>query len=159
MPFIEPYSPIFVLVVEDEGLMRLHAMQLVEEAGYEPVEARNADEAIAILEARKDIRIVFTDIDMPGSMDGLKLARAIRDRWPPIELILTSGHFDVPEGDFLARGLFFSTPYHDNEIVSALRRFASEHRQLSFSNFNKGHRFRSAAYRRATNPAKPPGSG
>jgi DNA-binding LytR/AlgR family response regulator len=76
------------------------------------------------LEARRDIRIVFTDIDMPGSMDGLKLARAIRDRWPPIELILTSGHFDVPEGDIPERGLFFSKPYHDNEIVSALRRFA-----------------------------------
>jgi CheY-like chemotaxis protein len=74
------------------------------------------------LEARKDIRIVFTDIDMPGSMDGLKLARAIRDRWPPIEFILTSGHFDVPEGDIPERGLFFSKPYHDNEIVSALRR-------------------------------------
>jgi hypothetical protein len=53
------------------------------------------------------------------------LARAIRDRWPPIELILTSGHFDVPEGDIPERGLFFSKPYRDNEIVSALRRFAS----------------------------------
>ena len=63
------------------------------------------------------------DIDMPGSMDGLKLARAIRDRWPPIELILTSGHFDVPEGDIPERGLFFSKPYRDEEIVSALRRF------------------------------------
>src|SRR6478735_6611365 len=125
MPFIEPYAPIFVLVVEDEGLMRLHAMQLVEEAGYEPVEARNADEAIAILEARKDIRIVFTDIDMPGSMDGLKLARAIRRRWPPIELILTSGHFDVEDKDLPERGRFFAKPYRDNEILSALRRFAS----------------------------------
>ncbi|MGC1346111.1 MAG: response regulator, partial [Methyloceanibacter sp.] len=60
-------------------------MDLVEAAGYRAIEASNADEAIAILESRKDIRIVFTDIDMPGSMDGLKLARAIRDRWPPIE--------------------------------------------------------------------------
>jgi CheY-like chemotaxis protein len=102
----------------------MHAADLVEAAGYRAIEASNADEAIAILEARKDIRIVFTDIDMPGSMDGLKLARAIRDRWPPIELILTSGHFDVPEGDIPERGLFFSKPYQDNEIVSALRRFA-----------------------------------
>jgi CheY-like chemotaxis protein len=85
----------------------------------------NADEAIAILEARKDIRIVFSDIDMPGSMDGLKLARAIRERWPPIELILTSGHFDVPRSDIPERGQFFSKPYRDEEIVSALRRFAS----------------------------------
>ena len=77
-----------MLVVEDEPLSRIHALNLVEEAGYVAIEASNADEAISILEARKDIRIVFTDIDMPGSMDGLKLARAIRDRWPPIELIL-----------------------------------------------------------------------
>jgi two-component system, response regulator PdtaR len=115
----------YVLVVEDEFFCRLHAVNLVEAAGYKAIEASNADEAIAILEVRKDIRIVFTDIDMPGSMDGLKLARAIRDRWPPIELILTSGHFDVPEGSIPERGLFFSKPYRDEEVVSALRRFAS----------------------------------
>jgi len=76
-------SAIYVLVVEDEFLSRLHAVSLVEEAGYKAVEASNAEEAIAVLEARKDIRIVFTDIDMPGTMDGLKLAHAIRTRWPP----------------------------------------------------------------------------
>lgn len=65
--------------MEDEFLSRLHAVDLVEAAGYKALEASNADEAIAILEKRKDIRIVFTDIDMPGSMDGLKLARAIRN--------------------------------------------------------------------------------
>ena len=94
-------------------------------AGYRAIEASNADEAIAILEARKDIRIVFTDIEMPGSMDGLKLARAIRDRWPPIELILTSGYVDVPENDIPERGLFFSKPYRDQEIVAALQKFGS----------------------------------
>ena len=120
-----PSSQPCVLVVEDEFFCRLHAVDLVEAAGFRAIEAFNADDAIAILEARKDIRIVFTDIDMPGSMDGLKLARAIRDRWPPIELILTSGHFNVPECDVPERGLFFSKPYHDHEIVAALQRFAS----------------------------------
>ena len=120
-----PLSRPHVLVVEDEFFSRLHAVDLVEAAGYRAIEASNADEAIAILESRKDIHIVFTDIDMPGSMDGLKLARAVRDRWPPIELILTSGHFDVPENKIPERGLFFSKPYRDQEIVSALRRFAS----------------------------------
>ena len=62
-------SAICVLVVEDEVLSRLHAVDLVEDAGYTAIEASNADEAIAILEARKDIRIVLTDIDMPGSME------------------------------------------------------------------------------------------
>ena len=113
----KPSSQPYVLVVEDEFFSRLHAIHLVESAGYRAVEAFNADEAIAILEARKDICIVFTD--------GLKLARAIRDRWPPIELILTSGHFDVSESDIPERGLFFSKPYRDQEIVSALQKFAA----------------------------------
>lgn len=115
----------YVLVVEDEFFSRFHAVNLVEAAGYRAIEASDADEAIAILEARKDIGIVFTDIDMPGSMDGLKLARAVRDRWPPIELILTSGHFDVPESDIPKGGVFFSKPYRDDEIVSALQKFTS----------------------------------
>ena len=119
-----PSSRPHVLVVEDEFFSRLHAVDLVEAAGYKAIEASNADEAIAILESRKDIRIVFTDIDMPGSMDGLKLARAVRDRWPPIELILTSGHFGVPEDKIPERGLFFSKPYGDREIVSTLQKFA-----------------------------------
>ena len=119
-----PSSRPHVLVVEDEFFSRLHAVDLVEAAGYRAIEASNADEAIAILESRKDIHIVFTDIDMPGSMDGLKLARAVRDRWPPIELILTSGHFDVPEDKIPERGLFFSKPYGDREIVSTLQKFA-----------------------------------
>ena len=69
-----------VLIVEDEALLRMHAAAVLEEAGFDTVEASNADEAIATLEARRDIRIVLTDIEMPGSMDGLKLARCIRER-------------------------------------------------------------------------------
>jgi len=120
-----PDSPVYVLVVEDDFLNRLHAVNLVEDAGYIPVEASNADEAITILEARKDIRIVFTDIDMPGSMDGLKLAHAIRERWPPIELILTSGHFDLRDDEIPERGRFFPKPYRDQEIISALQHFVA----------------------------------
>jgi CheY-like chemotaxis protein len=123
---ITAYKPgIYVLVVEDELLSRLHAVRLVEDAGYAAIEASNADDAIAILEARKDIRIVFTDIDMPGSMDGLRLTRAIRDRWPPIELILTSGHFGVSDSDLPARGRFFAKPYRDEEIISTLRQLGA----------------------------------
>ena len=117
--------PIHVLVVEDDFLCRLHAINLVENAGYLAVEASNADEAITILEARKDIRIVFTDIDMPGSMDGLKLAHFIRKRWPPIELIVTSGHFDLSEDDVPERGRFFPKPYRDEQIISALHHFGA----------------------------------
>ena len=118
-------SPVYVLVVEDDFFSRVHAVNLVEDAGYIAVEASSADEAITILEARKDIRIVFTDINMPGSMDGLKLAHAIRKRWPPIELILTSGHFNVSDNDLPERGRFFSKPYRDEEIISTLHHFGA----------------------------------
>jgi CheY-like chemotaxis protein len=118
-------SPIYVLVVEDEFLSRLHAVNLVEDAGYKAIEASNSEEAIAILEARKDIRIVFTDVDMPGTMDGVKLAHAISTRWPPIELIVTSGHFNLSDADMPERGRFFSKPYRDQDIVSAIHHFAT----------------------------------
>src|SRR4029079_11437482 len=118
-----PDSAVYVLVVEDDFLSRLHAINLVEDAGYIAVEASNADEAITILEARKDIRIVFTDIDMPGSMDGLKLAHAIRERWPPIELILTSGHFDLSDDDISDTGRYFPKPYRNQKIIPPLKNF------------------------------------
>jgi len=116
---------VHVLLVEDEPLSRIYASNLVEDAGFVPIQAADADEAISILEARKDIRIVFTDINLPGSMDGLKLAHAIRHRWPPIELILTSGHFNLKNSNLPERSRFFPKPYRDEEIISALSRFAS----------------------------------
>jgi two-component system, response regulator PdtaR len=88
-----------VLVVEDDTLIRLNAVAMIEDAGFEVVEAVNADEAILILENRNNIRIVFTDVHMPGSMDGLTLAHAVRDRWSPIKLIVTSGQMMVPEDE------------------------------------------------------------
>jgi len=91
-----PRRPV-VLLVEDELLLRMDAAAMVAEAGFEVVEAGDADEAIVILESRRDIRIVFTDIQIPGSMDGLKLANAIRGRWPPIRIVATSGLVDVGE--------------------------------------------------------------
>jgi len=85
-----------VLIVEDEILVRLTAVFLLEEAGFATLEAGSADEAIKLLEARKDIQVVFTDINMPGSMDGLRLAHSIRHRWPPVQLVLTSGRRRIP---------------------------------------------------------------
>src|SRR6202041_48101 len=80
-----------VLAVEDEPLILMLAVDMIRDAGFEPLWASNAEEAIRILESRDDIRIVFTDINMPGSMDGIKLAQAVRGRWPPIRIIVTSG--------------------------------------------------------------------
>jgi CheY-like chemotaxis protein len=107
-----------VLIVEDEFLLRMDAVDMIAAAGFEVVEAGNADEAIEILEARRDITVVFTDIQMPGSMDGLKLARAVKGRWPPIKIVATSGvvrETDLPEG-----GRFLPKPYSPVQVTGVL---------------------------------------
>ena len=114
-----------VLIVEDELLLRMSAAEMIADAGYDVVEAGNADQAIAVLEARADIHIVFTDIQMPGSMDGLKLARFVRDRWPPIKLVATSGHVTIGEGDLPEGGLFISKPYTAARIAEVLGSLAA----------------------------------
>jgi CheY-like chemotaxis protein len=107
-----------ILIVEDEALIRMNAVQMVEDAGYTVLEASNADDAIAILNRRRDIRVVFTDINMPGSRSGLKLAHAIRRRWPPIDLIVTSG---LPAERALPPGAHFvRKPYENNRVVALL---------------------------------------
>jgi len=113
-----------ILIVEDEPLVRLGAVRTIEDAGFEVIEAANADEAIRILESRRDIRVVFTDIHMPGSMDGLKLAHAVRNRWPPIRIIVTSGHEFLTEQDLPEGGRFFAKPYDPVQIRDALREWA-----------------------------------
>jgi CheY-like chemotaxis protein len=98
------------LVVEDDFLARIGVVEMIEAAEFDVVEAATANEAIEILEVRLDITVVFTDIQMPGSMDGLKLATAIGGRWPPIKIVATSGIVDVrkvdlPEGGGFCRNL------------------------------------------------------
>ncbi|MCG7363518.1 response regulator [Roseomonas sp. ACRSG] len=121
---MRPEKRQIVLVVEDEPIQRMMAVDLVKEAGFEAVEATDATQAVAILERRTDIRIVFTDIDMPRGMDGMKLAAMIRDRWPPIELILISGRFHPRMEELPARGVFFSKPYREQDIINAMQRMA-----------------------------------
>jgi CheY-like chemotaxis protein len=114
-----------VLVVEDEFLLRMDAVDIITAAGFEVLEASNADQAIEILESRFDITVVFTDIQMPGSMDGLKLAAAIRGRWPPIKIVATSGHVDVKRDDLPEGGRFVPKPYSPREITNILRDLTS----------------------------------
>jgi CheY-like chemotaxis protein len=114
-----------VLVVEDDFLLRMDAVDIVRGAGFDAVEASNADEAIAILEARPNIHVVFTDIQMPGSMDGLKLAKFVKDRWPPIKIVATSGRVRVSEDELPEGGRFLSKPYRPAEIIRTLRELTS----------------------------------
>jgi CheY-like chemotaxis protein len=116
----ESRNTLTILVVEDEALIRMGIVDALEHAGVTVIEASNADEAIRALETRRDIALVFTDIDMPGSMDGLRLAACIRDRWPPVRLIVTSGHVAVKEEDLPPGGRFFRKPYSAPEILRAM---------------------------------------
>jgi CheY-like chemotaxis protein len=110
-----------VLVVEDEPLIRMNAVDTIERAGFNVIEASDAEEAIAVLEHNSDIRVVFTDIHLPGSMDGLKLLAAIRNRWPPIKLIATSGHVRVKDDDLPGGGRFIAKPYRADQLTSMIR--------------------------------------
>jgi CheY-like chemotaxis protein len=109
-----------ILVVEDDPIIRMGALQLVVDAGFEALEADNADEAIRILEARSDIHLVFTDVGMPGTMDGIRLAHYIRRRWPPVKLIVASGKVILDESHLPSGARFFAKPYSENTIVAAM---------------------------------------
>ena len=112
---------IAVLVAEDEPFTRLDVVDQLQESGFEVFEATDADRAIAILEANPAIQVLFTDIDMPGSMDGLKLVAAVRDRWPPIRIVVTSGHRAINADALPRESRFFPKPYNVNEIASTMR--------------------------------------
>lgn len=116
--------PIIVLIVEDQPLLMLSLTDFVEEAGCEVVEAPSVDEALRILEHRTDIRTVLTDLDMRGSTAGMKLALSIRDRWPPIELLLISSR-PWDDEKLPHRGVLFGKPFDRRKIVDQLRRFAA----------------------------------
>jgi CheY-like chemotaxis protein len=114
-----------VLIVEDDFLIRMHAADMIAADGFDVVEAASADQAIVILEDRLDITVVLTDVQMPGSMDGLKLAAAIRRRWPPIKIVATSGFVDVRQSDLPEGGRFLPKPYSSEQIVRTLRELTS----------------------------------
>jgi CheY-like chemotaxis protein len=112
---------ISVLVVEDEALIRMDIVDQLEEEGFKVFEAASATQAIALLDAEPTIQLLFTDIDMPGSMDGLKLAAAVRDRWPPVKIIVTSGHRIVEITDLPDGSVFFSKPYNHIGVIASIR--------------------------------------
>jgi CheY-like chemotaxis protein len=116
-----------VLIVEDDFLIRSHAALMIEEAAFDVIEASNADEAIAILEAGADVTILLTDIQMPGSMDGLKLAAAVKGRWPPIKIIATSGLVNVRPADLPPGGRFIPKPYNPTQLTATLRELVVGH--------------------------------
>jgi CheY-like chemotaxis protein len=119
-------APIRVLVVEDETFIRIDAVELLDAAGFDMLEAGSADEAIRILESEPAIQLVFTDIEMPGSMSGLALAAVVSERWPTVGIIATSGHFKVQAGDLPDRARFFTKPYQPAQIIDAVHELTAK---------------------------------
>jgi two-component sensor histidine kinase/ActR/RegA family two-component response regulator len=110
-----------VLIVEDEMLLRMRAVDIVEDAGFTPLEAVNAEDALALLESRSDIELLFTDIQMPGAMNGLKLAHAVHERWPAIKIILVSGQVTPNEDERPANSRFFGKPVEVQQMIAELQ--------------------------------------
>jgi two-component sensor histidine kinase/CheY-like chemotaxis protein len=115
-----------VLVVEDEMMLRMRAVDIVEDAGFTPIEAVNADDALAILESRSDIDLLFTDIQMPGTMDGLKLAHAVHARWPSIKIMLVSGQVTPTETEKPVNSRFYGKPLEVKRMIAELQEMLSE---------------------------------
>ena len=121
MPLDHMLLPSVILVVEDEMLLRMRAVDMVEDAGYVPVEAVDADEALAILQSRSDIVLLFTDIQMPGSMSGLQLALAVHERWPQIKIILASGQLKLSKSEIPENSRFFGKPLDSTDMIAEIR--------------------------------------
>jgi CheY-like chemotaxis protein len=121
---LHPQSRDFtVLVVEDDALLRLAAVDVVDSAGLATLEAANADEAMSILESRSDICVVFTDVQMPGSMDGIALAAKVRERWPAIGVIVSSGVARPEIGTLGPSAIFLPKPYDPDALTPMLQKF------------------------------------
>jgi CheY-like chemotaxis protein len=118
-------SPTVVLIVEDDALLRMCAADIVEEADFAVIEAADADAAMALLESRSDIALLLTDIDMPGSMNGLKLAHAVRNRWPRIKILVVSGQVRPQPSELPPDSCFLAKPYQTATLVEELRALAA----------------------------------
>ncbi|MEP7240293.1 MAG: response regulator [Devosia sp.] len=109
-----------ILVVEDEPLIRLGLASAVEDVGYTVTEAANADEAIRRLEADSSITLVITDVDMPGSMDGIRLAHYVNRRWPPVRLMVISGKAGVRADQLPEGARYMAKPYQEPQLLGTI---------------------------------------
>lgn len=110
-----------VLVVEDDMLVRMHGVDILQDAGFIVLEAETAEDAITLLQGQDDVHLLFSDIDMPGSMNGLELAQLVRDRWPKVRLLLTSGHHDIQEMALPEHGRFVRKPWTRERLIATIQ--------------------------------------
>jgi CheY-like chemotaxis protein len=114
-----------ILIVEDEALVRLSAVGMLEDAGFRMIEAVNGNEALELLEADSDVQLLFTDINMPGAINGLALAERVHDRWPHIEIILASARPIQRPHELPAGSRFEQKPYSPATVVRHARELTS----------------------------------
>jgi len=125
--YSQHHSPC-VLLVEDEPLVRMAAADDLQEAGFHVLEAANADIALAVLEScSDDVQVLFTDIDMPGSMNGLDLAESVQQRWPHISLLISSAYHQPVQGQIPDDGRFVPKPYCSDDVVQQIRELVTSH--------------------------------
>lgn len=117
---------IAVLVVEDDALLRLCTVDDLADDGFEVFEAANAFDAINVLKAHPSLHLMFTDINMPGTMNGLALAEQVRNQWPPVKIIITSGHHRLGAKDMPVEGLFIRKPYLPEQVVKSIRELVAQ---------------------------------
>lgn len=110
----------FILVVEDEPVIRMCAAALVEDAGFAPIEVGDAASALAQLESREGIAVLFTDINLPNGMDGLTLAAEVGRRWPDIRILIASGRTAPPASQLSGKVSFIPKPYGSDDFATAL---------------------------------------
>lgn len=110
------HQPI-VLIVEDEPLIRMITAEGLQDEGFQVLEADSADEAFRILSSRRDVGVVFTDVNMPGTLDGLGLANLVHERWPNLRILVTSGRQRIHTRDLPEHGRYVSKPYRAHDIA------------------------------------------
>jgi two-component system, response regulator PdtaR len=117
----EPSRPAeTVLLVEDDGLVRMFGVEILEEAGFRVIEAESADTALRTLKSQAEtVSVLLTDVHMPGSMDGHEFARVVHERWPRIKIVITSGRAQIPRRDIPDHGRFVPKPWKLEAMVSA----------------------------------------
>ncbi len=114
--------PVLILVVDDEAILRLIASDILEDSGFQVLEAEDATTALKVLAEHPNVRVLFTDINMPGALDGLDLARETHARWPAIKLVVTSGRPRPPANDIPDSGRFVAKPYSPDRLVGEIRK-------------------------------------
>jgi CheY-like chemotaxis protein len=115
-------TPATVLIVDDEDLVRMVGADILESGGYRVLEAGNAEEALHCLEDAAEVMVLFTDINMPGTPDGLGLARLVSERWPQVKILVASGAVQPGGDDLPAEGLFLSKPYRADDLLGLLQK-------------------------------------